>query len=155
VASSGKSQILLLDSCGPADAFKTALRGASRTLDLHVFDTTCFSSVSGHIRRILRWVRKRGIPVVMVRSHTKLDSLGVEYGRLGDCFCSAARTDRAIEIQGIAIRNEEGYPALRGRRVASAFSAFVGSAAYRILTKKRVQPSCGMYAAPLAISHPR
>src|ERR1700759_1872860 len=83
VASSGKPQILLLDSCAPADAFKVALRVASRTPDLLVFDTTCFSIGSARIRRVLRWARKWGIPVVMVRSHNKLDSLGAEYGRVG------------------------------------------------------------------------
>jgi hypothetical protein len=79
----GRLRILLLDSCAPAAAFEGTLNCARPHLDLVIFDTTCFSSGSGRIRRVLSWARRWQIPIVLVRSHTKLDSLGLEYGRLG------------------------------------------------------------------------
>src|SRR5581483_10650543 len=76
-------RIFLLDSCAPASAFEATLRSSGAAIDLLIFDTTGFSGGSGRIRRVLNWARKSDVPAVMVRSHTKLDSLGAEYGRLG------------------------------------------------------------------------
>ena len=76
-------KILLLDSCISAGAFEAMLRRDGSAFDLLVFDTTCFSGNSGRVRRVLRWARRCGVPVAMVRSHNKLDTLGAEYGRLG------------------------------------------------------------------------
>lgn len=76
-------RILLLDSCSFAGAFQAALRCDGSGLDLLVFDTTCFAGRSGRIRRVLGWALRYGVPLVLVRSHNKLDSLGAEYGRLG------------------------------------------------------------------------
>src|SRR5204863_9544694 len=78
-----RPRILLLDSCTTAGAFERALTSVQPRLDLIVFDTTCFSSGSGRILRALSWARTAAVPIVLLRSHTKLDSLGVEYGRLG------------------------------------------------------------------------
>jgi len=71
-----RPQILLLDSCTTASAFEGALRCIEPKFELLIFDTTCFAGSSGRIRRVLRWAQNYSIPVVMVRSHTKLDSLG-------------------------------------------------------------------------------
>lgn len=76
-------KILLLDSSTTAGAFEAILRSRARSIDLVVFDTTCFAAGSGRIRRGLRWAQQLNVPAVMVRSHNKLDSLGAEYGRLG------------------------------------------------------------------------
>ena len=69
-------RILLLDSCSFAGAFDAVLRCDGSSLDLLIFDTTCFAGRSGRIRRVQRWARRYGIPLVLVRSHNKLDSLG-------------------------------------------------------------------------------
>jgi hypothetical protein len=76
------AQILLLDSCTSARAYEEALRCIGAAPDLVIFDTACFSGGSSRIRRVLTWAR-RDVPIVLVRSHAKLDSLGAEYGRLG------------------------------------------------------------------------
>jgi hypothetical protein len=73
-----RARILLIDSCTPAFAFETTIRSARRCFDLIVFDTTCFAGGSGRIGRVLRCARTAMVPVVMVRSHNKLDSLGVD-----------------------------------------------------------------------------
>ena len=50
---------------------------------LALFDTTCYSRADARIEETVRRLDARGIPVVMVRSHLKLDTLGLETGRLG------------------------------------------------------------------------
>ncbi|MDE5444971.1 hypothetical protein GWG65_26705 [Bradyrhizobium sp. CSA207] len=142
LAPAGLPRILLLDSCASAGAFEAVLRCDGSALDLLIFDTTCFAGRSGRIRRVLRWAGRWRIPVVMVRSHNKLDSLGVEYGRLGSAVfvrwrgkdlnasrlmseCLAAETRNAVRLLG-------------GAALPAHFPPFMGTAAYWALTKKRV-----------------
>jgi len=135
-------RILLLDSCAPETAFRTALRATGQALDLLIFDTTGFCSGSGRIRSALVWARRRNVPVVMVRSHTKLDSLGAEYGRLG----SAAFVRRGQDAAWAAgSKFRELPPAMRnavrllgGAALPAHFPPYTGTSAYRKLTNKRV-----------------
>ena len=142
LAPANAPQILLLDSCSRAGAIEAALRCDGSGLDLLVFDTTCFAGRSGRIRRVLSWARRYGIPLVLVRSHNKLDSLGAEYGRLGS----------AVFVRGNEIPQGAGRPEwtrlsdetrnavrlLGGAALPAHFPPFVGSAAYQALTKRRV-----------------
>ena len=134
-------QILLLDSCIPAAFFAPSLRIEPPPLDLIIFDTTCFACSSGWIRRVLRWARAGKIPVVLVRSHTKLDSLGVEYGRLGSAVF-AGETDGGSQAKALlATIIEETRTAIRlfgGAALPTHFPPFVGAKAYRELTVQRV-----------------
>ena len=74
--------ILWLDSL-PCGESATKLHDGAQAADLVICDTTALPAQSGRIRRFLQWVREARSPVVLVRSHTKLDTLGIEYGRLG------------------------------------------------------------------------
>jgi hypothetical protein len=62
---------------------------------LVAFDTTCFWRTSGRIARVVRWARRHDVPVALYRSHNKLDSFGVEYGRLGSIVLSWRRRSAA------------------------------------------------------------
>lgn len=139
-APAGDLRIFLLDSCVSAAAFEAALRCDGSALDLLVFDTTCFAGRSGRIRRVLRWARRSGIPVVMVRSHTKLDSLGAEYGRLGSAVFvrwSEEGAERSLS-ERLATETRDAVRLLGGAALPAHFPPFVGTADYWALTKRRV-----------------
>jgi len=74
--------VLWLDS-STRTSFSASLRGIAHGVDLVVLDTTCFSRRSGKIAHAIRRASQMGIPIALVRSHAKLDCLGIEYGRLG------------------------------------------------------------------------
>jgi hypothetical protein len=138
----GRLRILLFDSCTPAAAFEATLHCARPHLDLVIFDTTCFSSGSGRIRRVLSWARRWEIPIVLVRSHTKLDSLGLEYGRLGSAVFVAgekrAATAKQERLEDLAREMRNAVRLFGGAALPAHFPPCVGTKAYRALTDKRV-----------------
>jgi hypothetical protein len=140
IESAAPPRVLLLDSSAPASVFNAALRALSPALDLLVFDTTCFSASSRRIRRVIDQASRCGIPLAMVRSHTKLDSLGAEYGRLG----SVAFVDWDNNHPGRSSFDElpkETKDALRligGAALPAHFPPYMGSPSYRKLTNARM-----------------
>ncbi|MHC2630533.1 hypothetical protein ACVME5_003187 [Bradyrhizobium liaoningense] len=142
-APANSPRILLLDSCSLAGAYEAALRCDGSGLDLLVFDTTCFAGRSGRIRRVLRWARRYGILLVLVRSHNKLDSLGAEYGRLGSAVFvqgNEHQQQRAggVEWARLASETRNAVRLLGGAALPAHFPPFAGSAAYWALTQRRV-----------------
>jgi hypothetical protein len=143
VSSRGSARrILLLDSCVSAGAFEAVLHWEASAFDLLVFDTTCFAGRSGRIRRVLRWARRGKLPIVMVRSHNKLDSLGAEYGRLGSAVFVGWR-ERGAEAGGsmiaqLATETRNAVRLLGGAALPAHFPPYMGSADYWALTKARV-----------------
>ncbi len=142
IAHARSPRMMLLDSCAPASAFEATLRCADNAPDLLIFDTTCFSASSGRIRRVLNWARKRNVPVVMVRSHTKLDSLGAEYGRLGsaafvDWEENACRAMRS-KLTNLPAEMRNALRLVGGAALPAHFPPYVGMPAYRELTNKRM-----------------
>ncbi len=107
-----------------------------------IFDTTCFSSGSGRIRRVLSWARRWEIPIVLVRSHTKLDSLGLEYGRLGSAVFVACEkrvaTAKQERLEDLAREMRNAVRLFGGAALPAHFPPYVGTKAYRALTDKRV-----------------
>ncbi|MGX1322642.1 hypothetical protein AB7M17_006095 [Bradyrhizobium sp. USDA 377] len=140
LAGAGAPRILLLDSCVSAGAFEAALRCDGSGLDLLIFDTTCFAGRSGRIRRVLRWARRSGIPVVMVRSHTKLDSLGAEYGRLGSAVFVSWSEEGANDSlsERLAAEARDAVRLLGGAALPAHFPPFAGTSSYWDLTRRRV-----------------
>jgi hypothetical protein len=135
-AQSARPRVMLLDSCTSAAAFEAVLNCAKPDFELVVFDTTCFSNGSGRIRRVVNWARRRQLPIVLVRSHTKLDSLGVEYGRLGSAvFMSGARQEWLTQL---AAETRNAVRLLGSAALPAHFPPYVGTRAYRVLTNKRV-----------------
>ena len=83
--STAPSRILLLDCSAVHIHFEQTLR-LTPTLDLVIFDTTSFSSGSKRIGRVLRWACRCEFPIVLVRSHTKLDSWAWNTAARLGCF---------------------------------------------------------------------
>jgi hypothetical protein len=74
---------LLLDSFIADDASLALKRLELGSFDLILFDTTCYELSSPRISEVINACVLCHVPLVMLRSHVKLDSLGIEYGRLG------------------------------------------------------------------------
>jgi hypothetical protein len=138
----GQSRILLLDTSTPSHGIEATLRCPAPMLDLLVFDTTCFSSGSGRIGRVLGWARRCRLPVVLVRSHTKLDSLGLEYGRLGSAVFVGAKAQEATQQQELlrclASEMRQVVRLFGGAALPAHFCPFAGSSQYRMLTDRRI-----------------
>ena len=66
---------------------------------LVLFDTTCYPANSPRIGTIVTWALAHGATVVCLRSHLKLDQLGVEYSRLGSAvfFGNGPRLEQIME----------------------------------------------------------
>jgi hypothetical protein len=133
-----RPRILLLDSCTSAGAFEAIVKCDQPRLDLVVFDTTCFSSGSGHIVRALNWARETTIPIVLLRSHTKLDSLGVEYGRLGSVVFTGGPHAKQQFLQDFLTETRNAVRLFGGAALPAHFPPYVAAPAYRPLTNTRV-----------------
>ena len=137
---SGRS-ILLLDLCASAKEFEACLRLPWDRFQLGIFDSSCVAGGSGKIGRVLRKARKENVPLVMVRSHTKLDSLGVEYGRLGSTTFVRATGDRRWGEPCLGSLPDEVRNAVRllgGAALPAHFPPFIGKPEYHSLISRRV-----------------
>jgi hypothetical protein len=137
-----KHRILLLDTSTPSHGIEDITNSLTPRLDLVVFDTTCFSSGSGRIRRVLSWARRCRLPIVLVRSHNKLDSLGIEYGRLGSAvFVDAKQAIQSKERElqmTLAYEMRQAVRLFGGAALPAHFPPFAGNDDYRQLTDRRV-----------------
>jgi hypothetical protein len=131
--------ILWLDS-PPFGARAQELEAWLLDADLLVFDTTTFAAYSGRIGRLLRWARTARLPAVLVRSHTKLDTLGIEYGRLGSAtFVSFPEVPlrKLVGWRDLARKMPEAVRLLGSAALPANFCPFIGNPAYRDLSSRR------------------
>ena len=135
----GDRLILWLD-VPPSSHCADDLYSCAQAADLVVFDTTAFSAQSRRIPRFLDWARRARTPVVLVRSHTKLDSLGIEYGRLGSAMFLAfpeVPLAKLAQWRKTASRTRDLVRLLGGAALPSHFCPFIGSPAYWQLSSRR------------------
>jgi hypothetical protein len=125
----GGARVVWLDSAAPA-GFETPLRSARRRLDLAVVDTTCFWRDSARIRKVLRWARERDIPVALVRSHAKLDCLGIEYGRMGSLVLAWRRDSSHGWMRDLVAEARNAVRLIGCAAVPAHFPPFTGDDDY-------------------------
>jgi hypothetical protein len=134
-------RILWLDCCATAARFRQVLSFSARSFDLVLFDTTGLWTGSGRVRRFLNWAFTELVPVILLRSHTKLDSLGVEYGRLGSAVLLGERVRRlgdGITLEDLAQHAADALRLFGGAAIPAHFPPFVGSRAYVSLNGRRI-----------------
>lgn len=115
-------------------------RTQANRIDLIVFDTTCFSIYSGRVRRVVTWARRAKTPVILVRSHTKLDSLGIEYGRLGSAtflIFPGMPEFRAAKLRELARKVRELVRLLGNAALPAHFCPFAAGSEYAELCIRR------------------
>ena len=133
----GATSILWIDSCVPA-GFRGFELLPTRDFDLVVFDTTCFSNGSRRIVHVVDWARRAQLPIVLVRSHAKLDCLGIEYGRLGSIECVGDdRDSRHAWLKQLVAETHEAIRLFGAAALPSHFPPFVGQDEYRVCTARR------------------
>jgi hypothetical protein len=136
---SASARILLFDSCVPASVYRDVLARRPPPLDFMIFDTTCFASSSGRINKVLDWAALWDVPIVLVRSHTKLDSLGVEYGRLGSAvFAKMNSSDDWRVLDNLATGMRNAVRLFGGAALPAHFPPYVAAPSYLRLTNQRI-----------------
>ncbi|MBV9776959.1 MAG: hypothetical protein JO143_07915 [Acetobacteraceae bacterium] len=133
-------RVLLLDSGVPA-RFSVPDPASAAAADLLVFDTTCLATSSGRLARVLRRADEAGLPSVLVRSHTKLDSLGIEYGRLGSVVLLVpprVTPERRRYAERLAQEVADAVRLFGAAAVPAHLPPFVGGAHWRRLCRQRV-----------------
>jgi len=135
------SRIVLLDSSVRSGFFPPAGMSAGDA-DLIIFDTTCFWKNSSRIRQVVSWALQSGLPIALVRSHAKLDCLGIEYGRLGSVVVAAPRRDvlrgGAAWVTTLIDQTRDTVRLFGSAPIPAHFPPFTALADYESCSRERV-----------------
>ncbi len=127
----------LIDFCTPEETGEKNLPSC----DALIVDTTCLAPRSARLRGLVTRSLGAGVPVILVRSHMKLDCLGLEYGRLGSVvFFSSLRAPPALRRWFDDLRREfQEMVRLTGAAAVPAhLPPFAGDARWEDLTRQRI-----------------
>lgn len=125
---------LLVDSYVKANRQRVDRVQGLRTPDLIVFDTTCYVPNSRRIGAVVNWALARDVPVVCLRSHLKLDQLGMEYFRLG----SAAFFGQGSLLADLMAAAEDTVRTLGSGVPPVLLPPFQGDPEYQALGERRI-----------------
>jgi hypothetical protein len=101
-----------------------------RDTALVAFDTTCFWRTSGRIARVVRWARRTDVPLALFRSHNKLDSFGIEYGRLGSIVLSWRRRAAPRRMRDVVRETRDAVRLLGVAAIPAHLPPFADEDAY-------------------------
>jgi hypothetical protein len=126
---SGGARIVIIDS-----TVDTPLTARTRLKDaaVGIFDTSCFAASSSRIRAITTVARDLDVPLILIRSHTKLDCLGLDYGRLGSVVVTKGGPHTALNCLVADFIRLTGAAAL-----PMHFPPFASGETYRALSRAR------------------
>ena len=130
-----RTRVVLIDSSVSVGLGEFRL---SSCIDAVLFDTTCLAQSSSRIASAIEWALQRRMPMLLVRSHAKLDSLGIEYGRLGSIVLLRPRVDaqrRWIEALPRAIADSIRLYGVAA--IPAHFPPFSGTKEYRRCSRAR------------------
>ena len=133
------SRILWIDS-SVRRSFSSWLSAIAQDIDLVVFDTTCFWRGSSKIARTVQRAMQSGVAIALVRSHGKLDSLGIEYGRLGSVVLVMPPADAKAPTSGwmkLASKVHDAVRLLGAGPVLAHFPPFDSSDDYHVCSRVR------------------
>jgi hypothetical protein len=126
-------QVIVLDSTVDTPQSAAArLEGG----DIALFDTSCFAASSGRIARVAQAARERHVPLILARSHTKLDCFGLDYGRLGSVVVVAGKSNGS---EGAIHQLVGDFIRLTGSAALPLhFPPFAAGERFRSLTRARI-----------------
>lgn len=116
-----------------------ALPGAP--IDHVVFDTTCYEASSPRLVTLRDACFAAGTPLTLVRSHVKIDFLGVEWGRLGSLFHLIAphfTAERIDQFRQFAWCSSQTLRRIGATAIPLHLNPFLSDPAFQALNRGRV-----------------
>ncbi len=135
-------RVLLLDSIAAEDPSLVPGRLSPGAVDIVLYDSTCHEAGSDRVLAVAWAVDLLAVPVVMLRSHQKLDALGLEYGRMGSALFLTGPGHRAMLqdfVSRWATRSDKYAQVLGSALVPGFLPPFAGMPAFEELNRERIR----------------